>query len=67
MIAGLARFLHELRREGVPVSPAEWLDGLRALERLGVEQRSRVRAGLRATLVKRAEQGPAFDRAFERC
>jgi len=64
MIRGLARFLGELRRQGLVVSPAEWLDAMRALESVGIADRERVRTVLSATLVKRAEQRSVFDAAF---
>jgi uncharacterized protein with von Willebrand factor type A (vWA) domain len=66
MIAGLGRFLAELRREGVVVSPAEWLDAIQALRLTGLEDRRRFRSALRATLVKRARQRETFDRVFDR-
>jgi uncharacterized protein with von Willebrand factor type A (vWA) domain len=66
MIAGLARFVAELRREGIAASPAEWIDALRAVEHVGLDDRQRVRQALRATLVKRAPQLGTFDRTFER-
>ena len=43
MIEGLERFVGELRRQGIPASPAEWLDAVRALERIGLSDRRRVR------------------------
>lgn len=66
MIAGLQRFVGELRHAGIAVSPAEWIEALRAAELVGVEGRDRFRAALRATLVKRASQRRAFDDAFAR-
>lgn len=64
MIAGLSRFVAELRREGIVVSPAEWLDALRAVRLTGIEDRDRFRAALRATLLKRARQNETFERLF---
>ena len=62
----LVRFVRELRREGVQVSPAELLDAARAIEAVGPERRDRFRSALRATLVKEQRHREAFDRAFER-
>jgi uncharacterized protein with von Willebrand factor type A (vWA) domain len=58
-------FVRLLRRHRVPVSPAEGLDALAALQRTGLGDREVVRAALRATLIKRGEDGAAFDRLFE--
>jgi len=66
MLAGLERFVAELRREGIAVSPAEWLDAMRSLTELGLDDRKRFRHTLRCTLVKRASQLPVFDETFER-
>jgi uncharacterized protein with von Willebrand factor type A (vWA) domain len=66
VIAPLSRLPAELRREGIEVSPAEWIDAVRALERVGLDRRDRVRAALRATLVKRAARAADFDRVFDR-
>jgi len=66
VIAGLQRFLGELRREGICVSPAEWIEALQAAELVGLENRALFRTALSATLVKRATQRQAFDDAFER-
>lgn len=66
MIAGLSRFVGLLRREGLAASPAEWLDAVRALELIGFDERTSVREALRCTLVKRADQRPVFERAFDR-
>lgn len=65
MIPGLGRFVAALRREGVAVSPAEWIDAVRAVAAVGLEDRGRFRAALRAAMVKRARHRPAFDRLFE--
>jgi len=66
MLAGLERFVAELRREGIAVSPAEWLDAMRSLTELGLDDRKRFRQTLRCTLVKRASQLSVFDETFER-
>lgn len=54
-----------LRAAGVRVSVAEELDALRAAAAGGVADRARFRTGLRACLVKDAQDQPAFDELFE--
>jgi uncharacterized protein with von Willebrand factor type A (vWA) domain len=61
----LIRFVHVLRRLGVPVNPAETLDGLAALGAIGLGDRESVKAALRATLVKQEGLAPIYDRAFD--
>lgn len=65
MDAKLLDFCHALRENGIRVSIAEVLDALRAVERIGVEDREVVRATLRATTVKRAADVPVFDSLFD--
>ena len=62
-VIGLAR---GLRAAGVDASSAEAIDGLRAVEQVGVGDRLLVRAALQATLVKRAEDVGVFDVLFDR-
>jgi uncharacterized protein len=66
VIEALQRFVAELRQAGIAVSPAEWIEALRAAELVGIEDRALFRAALRATLVKRAKQRQAFDETFDR-
>jgi len=61
----LVRFVHVLRHLGVPVNPAETVDGLAALELVDLGSRGEVRAALRATLVKTEGHAPLFDKAFD--
>jgi len=65
MIAGLQRFVVELRAAGLAVSPAEWIDALRALERIALSDAARFRIALRAALAKNRKQQALFDRVFE--
>lgn len=66
MIPALARFAEALRDEGVGVSPAELLDAASAAGLVGIEDRRRFRAALRATLAKSARAAEVFDATFDR-
>jgi uncharacterized protein with von Willebrand factor type A (vWA) domain len=66
MIAALARFVDALRAERHSVSPAEVIDASRALDVIGLERRSDVKAALRMTLAKDRRAAEAFDRMFDR-
>ena len=55
-----------LERAGVPVGVAATIDAVRAIEHLDLTQRSELREGLRATLVKEPGHRDAFDAAFDR-
>lgn len=59
------RFIQVLRRCGIPVNPAETLNGLEALQLVDLGHPEQVRAALRATLVKTEAHAPLFDRAFD--
>jgi uncharacterized protein len=63
--ARLADFAGLLRVNGVRVSPAEVGDAVAAAALVGLDDRSGLRAALRATLVKRAADVPVFDGLFE--
>lgn len=65
MDAKLVEFCHALRENGIRVSVSEVLDGLRAVARIGIEDRETVRATLRATTVKRGVDVPVFDSLFD--
>lgn len=62
----ITRFVAELRKEGLRVSPGESLDAVCALAYGGLEGRGSVRALLQLTLVKNVGDIPAFNRVFER-
>lgn len=66
MIPAVARFVDALREEGLPVSPAELLDAVRAVDAVGLEDRARFRAALRSTLAKGRAHLERFDRLFDR-
>lgn len=63
--AAMVRFGMLLRRHGVPVTLSQVADGVRALERLDLADRSEVAIGLRAVFVGRPEDIATFDRCFE--
>jgi uncharacterized protein with von Willebrand factor type A (vWA) domain len=58
-------FIEALREAGVPVSLAEDLDSVHAVEAVGLAEREQLRAVLSATLLKRASHRPSFDAIFD--
>src|SRR5690349_6629680 len=58
-------FVEALREAGVPVSLAEDLDSVRAVEEVGLTDRESLRAGLAATLLKRQTHRASFDAIFD--
>jgi uncharacterized protein with von Willebrand factor type A (vWA) domain len=58
-------FVEALRSAGLPVSLAEGLDAVRAVDELGLGDREGLRAAYAATLVKRQPHRPAFDQVFD--
>jgi uncharacterized protein with von Willebrand factor type A (vWA) domain len=58
-------FLAALRAAGIPVSLAEDLDAIAALQQLGWGERQVVRDGYAATLLKRQSQRATFDALFD--
>ncbi len=58
-------FVEALREAGLPVSLAEGLDAVRAIDRLGLDSRESLRAAYAATLVKRQSHRPSFDQIFD--
>ena len=61
----LAAFVAALRAQGIPAGPSETVDAAAALEVLGLDDRSLVRDGLAAALVRRGGQRAVFDAAFD--
>jgi uncharacterized protein len=61
----LVEFAHLLRQNGLRVSLAETMDAFQAIEHVGLGDRTTLQAVLRATLVKRGCDVPAFERLFE--
>lgn len=62
--ARLVEFARLLRDHGVPASPAEVADAVRAAALVGLDDREALRGALRATLVKRAAAVPIFEQVF---
>ena len=58
-------FVQVLREHRVRVSPAESIDAMRALEQVGLGERSVVRDTLRTTLIKNLDDTQTFDRLFD--
>src|SRR5215468_5628417 len=54
-----------LRSSGLPVTTPEVMDAVRALEAVDLMDREQVYLALRAVLVSRREEMPAFDRCFD--
>jgi uncharacterized protein len=61
----IVEFANVLRRNGVRVSLSENIDVLRALARVGIDNRQLFRDALRATLIKRAGDIPPFEELFD--
>ena len=67
VLAMLLALVDELRRAGVAVSMVEVIDATAALGHVELVDRPVLRAGLAGTLVKRPEDLPLFQLAFDRC
>lgn len=61
----LQGFVHELRAANLPVSMTENLDAMRAVEEVGLSDRSLLREALAATLIKQERHRPVFDVVFD--
>lgn len=61
----IVEFVEVLRQNGLKIAVSETQDALSALTELGVADRELTRALLKATLCKRAQDVPTFDRAFD--
>ena len=60
MIEVLTDFVAELRRAGLPVSTQESIDAALAISKTPLDERSRLRSTLAATLLKSAEHSGAI-------
>ena len=58
-------FVAALRSAGLPVSLAEGLDAVAAIDALGMGERESLRAAYASTLVKRQNHRPGFDQVFD--
>ena len=61
----VVRFIHLLRHAGVRIGSGEVIDALNALTLLDLSDREAVKAGLKATLVKRSGEQHVFNKAFD--
>jgi uncharacterized protein with von Willebrand factor type A (vWA) domain len=60
----IVKFISALRAAGVRVSLAESVDAFKAVEELGIQDKTAFRTILRATLIKDAASIPAFEELF---
>jgi uncharacterized protein with von Willebrand factor type A (vWA) domain len=61
----VVEFIHQLRDSAIPVSMAETLDGMRALQHIDITDRSQLKAALGSALVKRADDWPSYEILFD--
>lgn len=61
----LTAFIKALRAADVPVSTAETLDAVRAVELLGYQRRDRLKSGLATALAKTEDHRRVFERCFD--
>ena len=65
LLTATLRFGQTLRQAGLPRTVSELMDAVRALEVIDLMDRQEVYMALRACLVARVEEIPAFDRCFD--
>lgn len=65
MEAPLTGFVGALRLAGLKISAAETIDAVRAVEAVGYDARETLRAALRTTLAKGADEAATHDRLFD--
>jgi uncharacterized protein with von Willebrand factor type A (vWA) domain len=65
LVTGTVRFCRALRARGLPVTPGETRDALRALEAVDLGDRAEVHRALRTVLATRPEEFPVFDATFD--
>jgi uncharacterized protein with von Willebrand factor type A (vWA) domain len=66
MQSSLLRFIEILRSHALPVSPAETLDAVAALDAVGYAQRATLREALAMTLAKSEQEAHTFYYCFDR-
>jgi hypothetical protein len=64
LVENLMFFARTLRAAGLPVGPGRVLEGLRAVQAVGVERRDDLYWALHAVFVNRRQEQPLFDQAF---
>ncbi len=65
LATNVMHFARLLRRAGLPVGPADVIAAAQALTLVRIDNRTQVRAALRATMVHRHEHANLFDHAFQ--
>ncbi|MCV6615932.1 MAG: VWA domain-containing protein, partial [Cellvibrionaceae bacterium] len=60
-----ADFIHALRQQGLPISPAETLDALRVVELLGPKNREQLKQGMGLVLAKNVNDKLSYEHLFE--
>jgi uncharacterized protein with von Willebrand factor type A (vWA) domain len=65
LLVATIRFCRLLRARGLPITPGESRDAVRALEVVDLGDRDEVRRALRAVLATRPEEFPVFDATFD--
>ena len=66
LVANLMHFARLLRAAGIPIGPGGVIDGIRAVQAVGVTRRSDFYWALHAVFVHHGEQRALFDQAFHR-
>ncbi|MBW1884831.1 MAG: hypothetical protein JRJ58_14975, partial [Deltaproteobacteria bacterium] len=61
----VVEFTNLLRKSGIRVSVAECIDAFNALDELPLDDREIFRDALRAAMVKRGDEIPAYDELFD--
>lgn len=64
LVGHITTFVRDLRAQGVDVPANAGIDAARAIETTGLDDRVKVQAALRATLVSRRQDIETFDRLF---
>ncbi len=64
LVENLMFFARTLRAAGLPLGPGRVLEGLRAMQAVGIERRDDLYWALHAVFVNRRQEQPLFDQAF---
>jgi hypothetical protein len=65
LVAATVRFCRALRARGLPVTPAETIDAVTALDHIDITDRGELHRALRIVLVSRVEDLQIFDDVFD--